>query len=72
MEGFGTLLAGTGFIHLSFGKLKLGFIMGLISCCLLIPVFYHQNLYYLLTLQVFFAIVNTIGIYRNREQNYYD
>lgn len=65
LEFVGMAFAMAGFSGLSFGYLKIGFVLGLFSCCLLIPFFYDNELYFMLTLQAFFAIMNSIGIYRN-------
>ena len=66
LEFVGMAFAMAGFSGLSFGYLKTGFILGLVSCSLLIPFFYLNELYFMLTLQAFFAIMNTIGIWRNK------
>ena len=65
LEIVGMAFAMAGFSSLSFGRTKLGFSLGLISCSLLIPFFYEKELYYMLLLQAFFAIMNSIGLYRN-------
>lgn len=65
LEILGMAFAMAGFSALSFGHLKIGFGLGLVSCSLLIPFFYENELFYMLLLQVFFAIMNTIGIRRN-------
>lgn len=65
LEFIGMAFAMAGFSGLSFGYLKTGFILGLVSCCLLIPFFFITELYFMLTLQAFFAIMNSIGIKRN-------
>ena len=64
LELFGTIFAATGFGLLSIGYLKIGFIFGVVSCALLLPLFFHNKLYYMLTLQSYFAIMNVIGIWR--------
>lgn len=65
VELLGTLGAGVGFGLLSYGQLLRGFLLGLFSCCLLIPLFLLNELYFMLTLQGYFAIMNIIGIKRN-------
>ena len=65
LELLGTLGAGVGFGLLSYGRLLHGFLLGLLSCCLLIPLFLLNELYFMLTLQAYFAIMNLIGIRRN-------
>ena len=64
-ELFGMLLAMAGFSLLSFGKMSWGFGFGLLSCCILIAFFSEKDMNYMLTLQVFFFIMNSIGLYRN-------
>ena len=64
-ELLGTVFAASGFTLLSFGRLKYGFMVGLVSCMILIPYFYENNQIYLLTLQCFFATMNIVGIVRN-------
>jgi len=65
LEYIGVLLAGIGFSLLSIGILKIGFILGFISCLLLITFFKHNKLNGLLALQTFFLFVNVFGIYNN-------
>ena len=65
LEFFGVLLAAAGFGLLSMGFLKIGFIMGCFSVCLLIPVFYKQKLYFVVALQTYFGIMGAIGIFNN-------
>ena len=62
LEFFGMFFAASGFGLISFGRLKHGFILGLFSCCLLMPFFYLNNMLFMLTLQCYFAIMNTVGI----------
>lgn len=64
LEIFGMIFAASGFGLISIGFLKIGFGLGLLSCCMLIPLFLSKNLYYMLTLQAYFAIMNIIGIER--------
>ncbi len=65
LEIFGTIFAAIGFGLLSMGLYKIGFILGFVSCSLLMPLFFKNKLYFLLTLQGYFAIMNIIGIWRN-------
>jgi nicotinamide riboside transporter PnuC len=65
LELFGTIFAASGFGLLAMGYLKIGFTVGVLSCALLLPVFWVNQLYFLLTLQAYFSIMNVIGIWRN-------
>jgi hypothetical protein len=65
LEFIGVLLAAVGFGMLSTGLLKIGFLLGFLSCCLLIPFFFLNKMNFLLTLQSYFAIMNVLGIYNN-------
>ena len=65
LELVGVIFAAVGFGMLSTGYLLSGFCLGLVSCSLLIPVFYKNKLYLVLTLQAYFATMNSIGIWGN-------
>ena len=64
-EIIGVLFAAVGFTCLSFGIYGIGFVLGLGSGFALIPYFYQNKMYPLLTLQLYFAIMNLIGLYNN-------
>lgn len=65
LEYAGTLFAAIGFSCLSFGYLLTGFVLGLLSTICLIIYFNIHKMKSLLLLQIFFFIVNLIGIYNN-------
>ena len=65
LELFGTFFAGVGFYSLSETRLKLGFLLGIISCSCLIPFFLINDMYALLGLQIFFLAVNINGLKNN-------
>lgn len=63
-ELLGMVFAMTGFSLLAFGREFWGFGFGLCSCIVLIPFFYSNGMNYMFTLQIFFAIMNIIGLNR--------
>lgn len=65
LEIIGTLFAAVGFFSLSQKRLKIGFILGTLSCLCLIPVFYINDLFSVFCLQLFFICVNINGIRNN-------
>ena len=65
LEIMGVFFAAIGFGLLSNGMYLVGFACGLFSCSLLIPYFYKNKQNFLLLLQGYFAIMNTLGINNN-------
>lgn len=65
LELYGTTLAAIGFLLLTFGFYLVGFILGLLSCFCLIPVFNHSGLNRTMYLQIFFLCANITGIINN-------
>ena len=65
LEFIGVFLAAAGFGLLSIGLLKIGFLLGCLSVCLLIPVFYKEKLLFVVALQVYFGIMGFIGFINN-------
>ena len=65
VEYIGVFFAAIGFTLLSTGLLYGGFILGVISCLLLISFFKYNKLNGLLMLQIYFLFANLYGIYNN-------
>ena len=65
LEIIGTLLAAIGFLFLSERLFLYGFILGLVSCTVLMPVLYKNKLIPLFCLQLFFLSANINGILNN-------
>ena len=64
-ELIGTIFAAVGFTCLSFGVYGIGFVLGIFSGFFLIPYFYQNKMIPLLTLQGYFAIMNSVGLFNN-------